>query len=122
MCADPGPSFPNQAAGQGQRHTFNPFRGNDFEEMIWALLAGMTDDDWASKLFALNKASPGQEQRYSEASIFTHELLYMGCCVQLSRLCTAQRKGCKWYPLGFCSVQHIQLYLAALPHTASFSC
>lgn len=64
MCTDPGPSFPNQAAGRGQKHTFNPLGGNDFKEVICALLAGTADGDlkpdgWASKCFALKEGSPG---------------------------------------------------------------
>ena len=49
---------------------FNPLRGNDFAEVIWALVAETTEGDLkpdgrASKLFALHEASPGQGQRHS---------------------------------------------------------
>lgn len=31
-------------------------------------------------------------------TVFTHKLSDPGCGVQLSRLCTAHRRGCEWYP------------------------
>lgn len=95
---------------------FNPLRGKDFKEVIRALQAGMTESDlkadcWADKPFALHEASPGQGLGYRQVAVFTHKLLHWGCCVQLTKLRNAGRRGCEWHPLGLCGAQKVNCRL-----------
>lgn len=118
MCTDPGPSFPNQAAGWGQQRVFNPFSSNDFKEVIWALLPGTIDGDlkpygWASKLSTLSEASPGQGRGTARlVSSLASSCIWAAMSSGVGCALYTEKAVCM--PKGLCSAQHFQLYTAAL--------
>lgn len=103
MCTDPGPSFLNQAAGQGQPHMVNPLGGDDFKEGICAPPAGPSNgglkpDGWANKHFALKEASSGGGQRRREVASSLTSCSRAAACQSVCCARTAHGRGCTRYP------------------------